>query len=112
MQRHGELSVEIVNMEDDLDDTVKALEADKKFLADLDANCATKKQEYEEVKKTRADELVALADTIKILNDDEALELFKKALPSSAASFVQLQVSRTSLRAQALAALGAKPRRA
>merc|ERR1719240_769271 len=30
----------------------------------------------------RSLELVAIADTIKILNDDDALELFKKTLPS------------------------------
>jgi len=103
LQRHGELSVEIVNMEDDLDDTTKALEADKKFLADLESNCATKKQEYDEVKKTRADELVALADTIKILNDDDALELFKKALPSS--SLLQTRLSSVEARTSAIRAL-------
>lgn len=32
-----------------------------------------------EIKKTRAEELLALAETIKILNDDDALDLFKKA---------------------------------
>ena len=31
--------------------------------------------------KTRTEELLALADTIKMLNDDDALELFKKILP-------------------------------
>merc|ERR1719163_1975313 len=36
-------------------------------------------------------ELLALADTIKILNDDDALELFKKTLPSGASSFLQIQ---------------------
>jgi hypothetical protein len=45
-------------------------------------------------------ESVALADTIKILNDDDALELFKKALPSpaaaaaSSASFLQVRQNR------------------
>jgi nucleoid-associated protein YgaU len=76
--RYGEVSVEIVNMEEDLDDTSKALLADKNFLANLEANCATKEKEYAVVKATRAEELVALADTIKILNDDDALDLFKK----------------------------------
>jgi len=52
--------------------------------------------------KTRADELVALADTIKILNDDDALELFKKTLPSA---FVQVQVSNAAVRASALASI-------
>merc|ERR1719181_1561933 len=32
----------------------------------------------------QGEELLALADTIKILNDDDALELFKKTLPGSA----------------------------
>jgi len=41
--------------------------------------------------KTRGQELVALGDTIKILNDDDALELFKKAIPSASASFVQVE---------------------
>merc|ERR1712217_99038 len=41
--------------------------------------------------KTRAEELVAIHDTINILNDDDATELFKSTLPSSASSFVQVQ---------------------
>jgi len=48
---------------------------------------------------------VALADTIKILNDDDALELFKKTLPSSASSFVQIQVKESVARSRALSAL-------
>merc|ERR1719305_2283893 len=55
--------------------------------------------------KLRSEELVALADTIKILNDDDALELFKKTLPASSASFVQMQVSRENQRQQALAVI-------
>merc|ERR1719379_371639 len=50
-------------------------------------------------------EQVALADTIKILNDDDALELFKKTLPSSASSFMQVQVTATEMKKRALAAL-------
>merc|ERR1719502_1995652 len=92
MVRLGELQVEIVEMKEDLDDTGKALIEDKKFLADLGKNCAIKTKEHEENMKLRSQELLALADTIKILNDDDALELFKKTLPGSA-SFVQLQVS-------------------
>jgi len=45
-----------------------------------------------------------LADTIKILNDDDALELFKKTLPG-ASSFLQVQVSTDSMRQQALSLL-------
>merc|ERR1719343_871146 len=67
--RIGELSVSIVEMKEDLDDTGKALLEDKKFLADLEKNCDTKTAEWEERSKTRSEELLALADTIKILND-------------------------------------------
>merc|ERR1719183_850117 len=52
-----------------------------------------------------ATELVALADTIKILNDDDALELFKKTLLSASSSFVQVQVSARAVRQQAMGAL-------
>merc|ERR1719245_740123 len=59
------------------------------FLQGLEKSCKTKTAEWEERSKTRAEELVALADTIKILNDDDALELFKKTLPSAGSSFMQ-----------------------
>jgi septal ring factor EnvC (AmiA/AmiB activator) len=88
--RVGEVAVSIVQMKNDLSDTQAALLEDEKFFADLGKNCAAKKAEYDERVTTRADELVALADTIKILNDDDALELFKQTLPSAAASFVQV----------------------
>jgi chromosome segregation ATPase len=89
----GDLGVHIVQMKEDLSDTEAALAQDKSFLADLQKSCSTKTAEWEERSKTRADELVALADTIKILNDDDALELFKKTLPSSSASASFMQVS-------------------
>merc|ERR1719389_1209230 len=103
--RVGELGVKIAEMENDLEDTQEGLADDKKFLADLDKNCELKKQEWAEYKKMQAMEMVALADTIKVLNDDDALELFKKTLPGSASSFVQVQVTSTAMRKRALAAL-------
>merc|ERR1719420_415818 len=90
MVRLGDTQVSIVEMKEDLDDTQKALLDDKKFLANLDKNCAAKTKEHEENTKLRSQELLALADTIKILNDDDALELFKKTLPGSASSFIQM----------------------
>merc|ERR1719281_571244 len=99
LTRIAELQVEIATMKNDLTDSQEGLIEDQKFLADLDKNCATKKKEWAEICKMQALELEALADTIKILNDDDALELFKKTLPSS---FVQIQVTADSLRARAL----------
>merc|ERR1712151_1460550 len=77
IKKIGDLAVSIVNMKNDLSETEAALLEDKKFLADLEKSCATKTAEWEERSKTRSEELLALADTIKILNDDDALELFK-----------------------------------
>merc|ERR1719197_1865660 len=105
LMRLGELMVEIVNVKEDLDDTGKALVEDRKFLADMDDICEKKKKEWELRCKMRSEELLALADTIKILNDDDSLELFKKTLPS--ASFLQLTVSNAEVRQQALTTLHA-----
>jgi len=104
--RTGELAVSIVEMKNDLDDTAAALEEDKKFLADLDKNCESKSAQWAGIQKTRAEEMVALADTIKILNDDDALELFKKTLPS-ASSFMQVKQNTANVRVRALAVINA-----
>merc|ERR1719426_622669 len=92
-------------MKNDLTDSQEALEEDKKFLADLDTNCAKQTKEMEANQKLRSQELVALADTIKVLNDDDALDLFKKTLPGSSASLIQVSANSVSMRRQALAAL-------
>merc|ERR1712032_1498455 len=87
----------------DLTDSQESVLEDTKFLADLEKNCKTKTKEREERSKTRAEEILALAETIKILNSDDALELFKKTLPSASASLVQVEVSTNALRVRALA---------
>merc|ERR1719199_2333414 len=94
--RVGELGVKLAEAENDLEDTKEALADDKKFLADLDKNCELKKAEWAEYKKMQGIEAVALADTIKVLNDDDALELFKKTLPAGGSSFMQVEVTTSS----------------
>merc|ERR1719271_1280141 len=109
--RVGELGVEIAQMKNDLEDTQEGLAEDTKFLADLKKNCELKAKEWEERCKTRSEELLALSETIKILNDDDALELFKKTLPS--ASFVQIEVTTNAMRHRAVKLLkevGRNPR--
>jgi len=105
LARTAELGISIAEMKNELEDNAGTLEEDKKFLADLEKNCGSKTSLHEEEKKVRAEEVVALADTIKILNDDDALDLFKKALPSAGASFMQVQVRRSEMRQQARAEL-------
>merc|ERR1719474_803173 len=102
MKLVGELAVDIIEMKEDLSDTEASLVKDKDFLKNLESSCATKTKEWEERSKTRAEELTALSETIKILNDDDALDLFKKTLPSGSSSFVQLEQTRGMLRDRAL----------
>jgi len=105
LERVAQVGLEITEMKEDIDDTAKALAEDKKFLAELAKGCSTKEAEWAERTKTRADELLAIADTIKILNDDDALDLFKKTLPS--ASFLQTRDSAQNLKRRAIAVLHA-----
>merc|ERR1719353_1272723 len=98
----GELQVSIVTMKNDLTETEAALIADKKFIADLSKSCETKKAEMEERVKTRSEELVAIQETIKILNDDDALELFKKTLPSTSLLQVEDRSKVEKIRTKAL----------
>merc|ERR1719219_590669 len=63
----------------------------KKFLSELEKDCGTKEEEWNTRCKIRVEELLAIGDTIKILNDDDALDLFKKTLPSP--SLLQTQTT-------------------
>merc|ERR1719421_1254054 len=84
--RVGEVAVEIVQAKADLESTTKTVAADTEFKANLAKNCATKQKEWDERCKLRAEEIKAISETIDLLNSDDALELFKKAIPSAAAS--------------------------
>lgn len=99
--RVGELSVGSAELNNDLEDTQEALAEDKNMYANLDKNCAIKEKEYEAYKKSQSAELVALADTIKLLNDDDANDLFRKTLPSSASSFMQVEFTTSALQRRA-----------
>jgi peptidoglycan hydrolase CwlO-like protein len=101
--RIGETGVELVTLKEDLDDTSKSLMEDEAFLKDLDKNCKTKEDEWATRCKIRAEEVLAIQDTIKLLNDDDALELFKKTLPTP--SLLQFKTSGKALRQRALTAL-------
>lgn len=89
--RSGELAVKIVEGKDDLEDTMAALSGDEQFQVNLRKNCATKEQEWIGRQQVRSQELQAIAETVKVLNDDDALDLFKKTLPGPGKSFIQSQ---------------------
>merc|ERR1712137_1332104 len=98
MGRVGKLGVDVVTMKNDLSDTQQALLDDRRFLAELEKSCSVKATEWEERKKTRAEELAAISQTVKVLNDDDALELFKKTLTADGSSFLQVKESKLALK--------------
>merc|ERR1719460_1349984 len=101
--RVGDGGVKLSEMKEDLEDTEESLAEDKQFLAELEKSCATKEDEWAARCKTRTEEILAITETIKILNDDDALELFKKTLPAPA--LIQLQESAKDMSKNALSAL-------
>jgi len=101
LEKQGDLGTSIVQMKADFEDIAGNLLEDKKLLKELEKGCSTKDAEYEERVKLRTAELAAIADTIKILNDDDALELFKKTLPAPSASLLQIQENSGELRERA-----------
>jgi len=101
--RVGALGVQLVTEKEDLDDTSKAFAEDQQFLKDLKTDCKTKDEEFAAHQAIRAEEALAIADTIKLLNDDDALELFKKTLPTP--SLLQLTATGQAVKSRALVAI-------
>jgi len=72
---------------EDLAATRETLAADTEFLSNLKQMCANLDREYAERTKTRTEEIAAVQDTIGILTDDDAHDLFSKTL-----GFIQLSI--------------------
>lgn len=100
-QQVGDLVVKLAEMKQDYTETSKSLKINSKFLADLLKGCDAKRTEWILRQKLRNEEKSAIADTIKILNDDDARELFKKTLPGPTL-LLQIQVSAADVRDEAL----------
>merc|ERR1719359_2566990 len=64
---------------EDLADSRAQLKADNEFLSNLALKCDNAEKEYNDRTKVRNEELTAVAETIAILNDDDAKDQFNKA---------------------------------
>merc|ERR1719281_2128929 len=112
--RSGEIAVSVVQTKDSLEDTTDELADVQKLLSQLATECKTKEKEWAETQKIRAEEVKAISEAISILNDDDALDVFKKARPSALLQdqlgFLQKSNSPASKaqKAQALIAAAAK----
>merc|ERR1719353_2583520 len=79
-QRSGTLAVTITTTKGDIKDTTNEMTDTEAFLANLKVECAEKKKEWAVRCQIRAEEVAAISEAIKVLNDDDALDLFKKTL--------------------------------
>jgi hypothetical protein len=82
-QRSGTLAVTITTTKGDIKDTTNEMDDTEAFLANLKVECAEKKKEFAVRIQIRAEEVAAISEAIKVLNDDDALDLFKKTLSLS-----------------------------
>merc|ERR1719269_386678 len=82
-QRSGTLAVTITTTKGDIKDTTNEMDDTEAFLANLKVECAEKKKEWSVRCQIRAEEVAAISEAIKVLNDDDALDLFKKTLSLS-----------------------------
>ena len=91
--RSGDLAVSVTTTADDIEDTTSEMKETEAFLANLASQCALKKKEWAARQAMRAEEISAISEAIKVLNDDDALDLFKKTLSltqtSSQMGFIQ-----------------------
>lgn len=79
---------------ENLEDANAALAADENFLVELKENCKSKAEEFDANTVARNAEIQGIGAAVKILNDDNALDLFKSTLPGQSAeppSFLQLR---------------------
>eukprot|EP00929_Paragymnodinium_shiwhaense_P021706 TRINITY_DN14088_c0_g1_i1.p1 TRINITY_DN14088_c0_g1~~TRINITY_DN14088_c0_g1_i1.p1 ORF type:complete len:708 (-),score=296.93 TRINITY_DN14088_c0_g1_i1:159-2282(-) len=107
-KRLGEVGTEIVTAEEDLDNTKRSLAEDQKFFADLTKDCTAQKDGWQVRLQTRQDELVAIQDTMKILNDGETANLFKGTFPTPSLLQVRAATNAARHKAWSLLQVGAQ----
>ena len=76
LARQGDLAVEVESLKNDVAETKRSLAADQELAAKLAESCSSQSSEGEERQKSRAEELLAIHNTMNLLNDDDAPELF------------------------------------
>jgi chromosome segregation ATPase len=83
-KRIGTLKLSLSEATHALEDAQEALADAQKLAANLKEECASREKDLAMRQKMRSEEIVAISEAVKILNDDDALDTFKKALPSAA----------------------------
>lgn len=79
-EKAGQMAVKEVESRAAADAATKDLADAQEFLVNLKQACAEKEAAWEVRQKQRADEIKAIGEAIEVLNDDDALDIFKKAV--------------------------------
>lgn len=82
-KRVGELLVTLSEDTHALEDAQEELANAQNFLSNMKEECASKAKDRDMRAKMRKEEIAAIGEAVKILNDDDALDVFKKSLPSA-----------------------------
>merc|ERR1719502_1999737 len=98
-KRSGELAVSVVENKGAAKDATEEAADATEFLANLKKTCADKQKEFDTNQATRAEEVEAISQAIAILNEDDALDLFKKTLktpetPAAEKAFLQVRAKK------------------
>lgn len=99
----ADLALRLSEFKEELTELLATIEVNEKLMRLTVADCNRKTADYEAAKAERIKELAAISDAIKILTDDDALDTFKKAIPSPA--FLQMQMTNHEMAKRALSAI-------
>jgi len=105
LTQDGALGMGIVQSEHSLKDSKRILGEDQKYLEELGEMCKARTDEWKVQSKLRAEELLTIAEAIKLVNSDDALDLFKKTLSPTGSTLLQVEVSESEMRDAALTTL-------
>merc|ERR1719335_1487582 len=95
-ERSGEAAVTIAQTANSLEDAKSELADTQVFLTQLATECKTKEKEYADRSVVRAEEVKAISEAISVLNDDDALDVFKAARGAALNQDQQLRFLQTS----------------
>lgn len=99
----ADLALRLSEFKEELTELRKTISVNEDLLRTTVVDCNRKTADYEAAKAERVKELAAISDAIKILTDDDALDTFKKAIPSPA--FLQMQMTNQQMAKRALSAI-------
>lgn len=98
----GRAAVEEVQAKAAAEAAAKELSDAEAFLANLKEMCSSKEADWEARSSERAQEIAAINEAIAVLNDDDALDIFKQAVKPKAQSFLQTRAVKASPAVRAL----------